>query len=152
MNSQHAAAAAKEERPILFKESGGAEQVFRRIKALTYTYHPQKKVSVLLEDRRFQQANIWAGIGQIEAINSCKECPETNKLNCGGCIYSEHRRDNFTCKECAACSNFKNDCRDWNNGKRCDKYGKCWDCMNSDEYICCDICVYSKGSKDDDES
>lgn len=152
MNSQHAAAAAKEERPILFKGQGGTEQVFRRIKALTYTYHPQKKVSLLLEDRKFQQSNIWAGLNQVEVIGSCGECPETDKRKCGGCIYNAHKRDNFTCRECAACANFCNDCKGWNGGKLCDKYGSCFSCMNSDEYICCDVCIYSKGSTDNDES
>lgn len=152
MNSQHAASAAKSEQPIAFRGQGGVVTVYRRIRALTYTYHPFKKVSILLEDRRFQQANIWASLSQIEAIGSCEECPETDKAKCGKCKFNERRQDNFTCRECSLCANYKNNCRDWNNGRRCSKYGSCMDCMNSGEYICCDICVHRKGSEDDDKS
>lgn len=150
MNSQHAASAAKNELPIVFKGQGGTVRVYRRIRALTYTYHPDKRVSILLEDRRFQQANIWASLAQIEAIGSCEECPEQEKTNCGRCKFNERRQDNFTCRECSTCANYRNNCRDWNNGMRCAEYGNCMKCMNSGEYICCDICVH-RGSESDDE-
>ena len=151
MNSHQAAAAAKNELPIVYKYHSGNLQVFRRIRALTYIYHPEKRVSVLLEDRNFQQANIWADLVQIEAIDSCEECPDQDRTKCGKCRFN-NRRDNFTCKECSMCAHFQNNCRDWNNGRLCGKYGDCMSCMNSGEFICCDICVYrKKGSEDNDE-
>lgn len=147
MNSQHAANAAKNELPIVYKGQGGTVQIFRRIKALTYHYAPEKKASVLLEDRRFQQSNIWAALAQVEVISSCRECPETDRRNCGACIFNVSRRDVFTCKSCKTCANFQNDCKDWNSGKLCLNYGDCTLCMNEDD-ICCEQCIYQKEVRD----
>lgn len=160
MNSHQAAAAAKNELPIKCTYANGEQRVFRRIKALTYHYFPKKGVSVLLDDRSWSQCNIWVSLDRIETIDNCDVCPDKGKGICGACIFSKpapmadsKETDNFTCKNCSSCPNFKNECKGWNDGKICIRYGECAECMNNDESICCEICVHRKntGVEDDDE-
>lgn len=149
MNSHEAAAAAKNEVPILHTERmHGDKTVYRRIKSLTYNYYPKRFVTVQLEHCRFPQWNIFTALENIEIISSCDECPDKDqdKRLCGSCKYNRlnQMQDNFTCVNRASCPNIKNDCKGWNDQKICIRYGNCADCMNNDEDICCDICVYRK--------
>lgn len=149
MNSHEAASIAKNELPILHTDkTRGDKTVYRRIKALTYHYHPVRFVTVELEHCRYSQWNIWTNLESIEPILSCDDCPDKgqDRKLCGACKHNILSKtvDNFTCRNCATCANFKNNCMGWNDNKICIRYGNCTECMNNDEDMCCDICVYCK--------
>lgn len=98
-------------------------------------------------------------LDRIDIIDNCDVCPDKGKGLCGACKFSRpapmetKQLDNFTCISCATCPNFQNNCRGWNDGKLCVRYGDCMECMNRDEYICCDNCIHNKntGAESDDE-
>lgn len=150
MNSHQAAAAAKEELPILYTDNRGDVTVYRRIKALTYHYYPKRKVSLLLEDRRYCQWNTDVPLESVQSITSCDECPDKDnrsKSNCGKCRFvHDNNEDHFICISSNSCTLYNDACR--KKGSLCSKYGDCKNCMIYDDhmcpYTCCAKCIYHK--------
>ena len=146
MNSHQAASAAKEGLPILYTDDRGDPTVYRRIKELIYHYYPKRKVSLLLEDRKFWQCNIYVPLESVKPVASCDECPNKDsksKNHCGSCRFiSDKLEDKFICISSNSCTLYENKCR--KEGSLCSKYGECSNCMIDGEYICCDECIYNK--------
>ncbi len=152
MNSQQAQAAAKAKLPVMRTDKAEYRgTVFKCINEVTFVYRQNGQIRTRVCIEYLQNAK-WeenVPLEYIAVIDNCEKCPNSkvkSKDKCERCsLFSKAAfTDCFACEERETCPEFKNECKGYNGGRLCVKYGQCTNCENLGEDICCDDCIHAK--------